>query len=119
MSHDPACVFCGIATGAIPASVVARSDHALAFRDLNPQAPTHVLVIPINHLTSAAHAGTGPEAAATLGEVMRLGVEVAAQLGLAEAGYRFVINTGREGGQTVGHLHLHVLGGRQMTWPPG
>ena len=119
MPNDPGCVFCGIATGAIPATVVARSAGALAFRDLNPQAPTHILVIPIDHLTSAAHAGTGPAAAEVLGEVMRLGVEVAAQLGLAEAGYRFVVNTGREGGQTVDHLHLHLLGGRQMHWPPG
>jgi histidine triad (HIT) family protein len=113
------CVFCRIAAGEIPATIVGQSATAVAFRDLNPQAPTHVLVIPRHHLTSAAHAGHGTEAAVTMGEVMRLGIEVAAELGLAEAGYRFVINTGREGGQTVGHLHLHVLGGRQMTWPPG
>lgn len=119
MPPDANCIFCGIASGAIPASVVARSDQAIAFRDLNPQAPTHILVIPVGHLTSAAHAGAGAEAAATFGEVMRLAVEVAAELGLAEAGYRMVINTGREGGQTVGHLHLHLLAGRQLHWPPG
>ena len=112
------CIFCRIATGDIPAQIVGRSDHAVAFRDLSPQAPTHILVIPIRLLASAAEA-TGPAGGELLGEVMALGVEVAATLGLAESGYRFVMNTGREGGQTVHHLHLHVLGGRQMRWPPG
>lgn len=112
------CVFCRIASGAIPATIVGRSDHAVAFRDLNPQAPTHVLVIPTAHLASAVEA-TGADGERILGEVMALGVRVAAELGLAEGGYRFVMNTGREGGQTVHHLHLHVLGGRQMHWPPG
>jgi histidine triad (HIT) family protein len=114
----PDCIFCRIASGEIPAQIVARNDHAVAFRDLSPQAPTHVLVIPTHHLASAAEA-TGPAGAQLLGEVMALGVQVAAELGLADAGYRFVMNTGREGGQTVHHLHLHVLGGRQMRWPPG
>lgn len=112
------CIFCRIASGEIPAEIIAHSEGAIAFRDLNPQAPTHVLVIPKKHIGSAADA-TGSDGAALLGDIMRLGVEVAAQLGLAEAGYRFVINTGRDGGQTVDHLHLHVLGGRQMRWPPG
>ncbi|MDX2261951.1 MAG: histidine triad nucleotide-binding protein [Gemmatimonadales bacterium] len=116
--NPPDCIFCRIATGDVPAQIVGRSDHAVAFRDLSPQAPTHVLVIPTTHLASAAEA-TGPEGALILGEVMALGVLVAADLGLAESGYRFVMNTGREGGQTVHHLHLHVLGGRQMRWPPG
>lgn len=114
----PDCIFCRIASGEIPAQVVARSDQAVAFRDLSPQAPTHVLVIPNRHLASAAEA-TGGDGAALLGEVMALGVRVAAELGLAEDGYRFVMNTGRDGGQTVHHLHLHLLGGRQMRWPPG
>ncbi len=113
------CIFCRIATGEIPASVVARSDHAIAFRDLSPQAPTHILVIPVQHVASAAAGGHDPDAAALLGEVMRLGVQVAEEQGLADAGYRFVINTGSDGGQTVDHLHLHLLGGRRMTWPPG
>ncbi|MBL0177944.1 MAG: HIT domain-containing protein [Gemmatimonadetes bacterium] len=116
--HLPDCIFCRIASGEIPAQIVARSDHAVAFRDLSPQAPTHILVIPTAHLASAAEA-TGEAGAALLGEVMALGVRVAAELGLAEGGYRFVMNTGREGGQTVHHLHLHLLGGRQMHWPPG
>lgn len=113
----PVCIFCRIVAGEIPAQIVGRTEHALAFRDLSPQAPTHVLVIPTRHVASAAHA-TGDDGATMMGEVMRLGVQVADALGLVK-GYRFVMNTGDEGGQTVHHLHLHVLGGRQMRWPPG
>jgi histidine triad (HIT) family protein len=111
------CIFCRIAAGEIPATIVARTDHAIAFRGLNPQAPTHVLVIPIEHVGSAAHLSRGA-AARVLGEVAALATSVAAEVGL-EAGYRMVINTGPEGGQTVDHLHLHLLGGRQLHWPPG
>lgn len=112
------CIFCRIAAGEIPAQVVGRSDQALAFRDLNPQAPVHVLVIPLVHLDSAAQA-TGSAGTEAMGAVMALAVQVAAELGLNSSGYRFVVNTGRDGGQSVGHLHLHLLGGRQMRWPPG
>ena len=112
------CIFCGIAQGRIPARVAGESAHALAFHDLAPQAPVHILVVPKTHLTSAAEA-SGDAGEMLLGQVMRLGVEVAASLGLDKAGYRFVMNTGQEGGQTVGHLHLHLLGGRAMHWPPG
>ena len=112
------CIFCRIAAGEIPADVVARSEGALAFRDLNPKAPTHVLVIPQHHVPSAAFL-TDAERAPVLGELMRLAVDVAAQLGLAEQGYRLVVNCGPDGGQTVDHLHVHLLGGRQMRWPPG
>lgn len=114
----PGCIFCRIIQGEIPATIVARTDHALAFRDLSPQAPTHVLVIPTSHLGSAAEA-TGEAGEAVLGRVMALAVETASQLGLAADGYRLVVNTGPLGGQTVGHLHVHLLGGRQMHWPPG
>lgn len=112
------CIFCRIAAGEIPAQVVGRSAHALAFRDLNPQAPVHVLVIPVAHFDSAATA-VGDAGRTALAEVMALAVEVASQLGLDEHGYRFVMNTGRDGGQSVGHVHLHLLGGRQLHWPPG
>jgi histidine triad (HIT) family protein len=115
---DPDCIFCRIAGGEIPAQVVARSDHAMAFRDLTPQAPVHVLVIPSSHLGSVAEA-SGEEGELLLGRVMALAVETAAQLGLAEGGYRLVVNHGPQGGQSVGHLHVHLLGGRQMHWPPG
>lgn len=112
------CIFCRIVAREIPAREVARNAHAVAFHDLHPQAPVHVLVIPVRHYDSAAAAGDD-QGERDLGAVLRLGIEVAAQLGLAEPGYRFVMNTGRDGGQSVGHVHLHLLGGRAMHWPPG
>ncbi len=112
------CIFCRIAAGEIPAEVVARTGGALAFRDLHPQAPTHVLVIPVRHVQSTVELA-GDDRMPVLGELMRLAVEVATQLGLADSGYRLVVNTGADGGQSVGHLHVHLLGGRQMAWPPG
>jgi len=113
------CVFCQIAAGSIPATIVARSEDAVAFRDLNPQAPTHVLVIPKQHVAKAGDAVAAPEGDRLLGGLVRFAVQTAKQLGLEERGYRLVINTGPDGGQTVFHLHLHLLGGRRMTWPPG
>lgn len=111
------CVFCRIASGDIPARLAGRSDTAVAFHDLNPQAPTHVLVIPVSHLGGANEA-VG-EGAGVWTELLRLAVQVAGELGLARNGYRLVINQGRDGGQSVGHLHVHLLGGRRMAWPPG
>jgi histidine triad (HIT) family protein len=116
--NDPECIFCRIATGEIPATVVARTDHALAFQDLTPKAPIHILVIPTSHVGSTAEV-SGEAGQVLLGRVVSLAVETAAQLGLAQDGYRLVINTGPHGGQSVGHLHVHLLGGRQMHWPPG
>lgn len=111
------CIFCRIASGEIPARVAGRSEQALAFHDLNPQAPVHVLVIPVAHLAGANQtAGTD---GAVWSEVMGLAVRVAGELGLADGGYRLVINQGRDGGQSVGHLHAHLLGGRSLAWPPG
>lgn len=115
---DPSCLFCRIVAGEIPAKVVARSDHAIAFHDLTPKAPVHVLVIPTTHVGSAAEV-SGEEGVVLLGRVMALAVQTAAQLGLAGDGYRLVINSGPHGGQSVAHLHVHLLGGRQMHWPPG
>lgn len=111
------CIFCRIAAGDVPADVVARTDHALAFRDVHPQAPVHILVIPKMHVSSSAH--VADTAAAVLGQLMALAVRVAADLNLERSGYRLVVNTGHDGGQTVDHLHVHVLGGREMSWPPG
>lgn len=106
------CVFCEIVAGRIPATVVAETEHALAFRDIQAQAPTHVLVIPRRHHPDmAALASADPDTAA---EVLGLVGTVAAQEGLAERGYRSMFNTGREGGQTVFHAHVHVLGGRPL-----
>jgi histidine triad (HIT) family protein len=112
------CIFCRIAAGEIPATVIARNADAIAFRDLNPQAPTHVLVIPTKHLNSVADADSA-DGEAVLGSTMRLAVQVAKQLGLEAGGYRIVANTGKDGGQSVFHLHLHLLGGRSLGWPPG
>ena len=117
MTPQADCLFCGIAAGRIPTDLLREDDHTLAFRDINPQAPAHVLVIPRKHLTSLDD--SGPDDAQLLGSLMAAARDVARTEGLVESGYRMVINTGDDGGQTVGHLHLHILGGRPMTWPPG
>jgi histidine triad (HIT) family protein len=113
----PDCLFCGIAAGQIPAEIVLDGKRTLAFRDISPQAPTHVLVIPRDHypdVAALAAAGDG-----LLDELVSRACEVAVAEGIDAAGYRIVFNTGVDGGQTVGHAHAHVLGGRPMTWPPG
>lgn len=111
------CLFCGIVAGEVPGDVVAETEGALAFRDINPQAPTHVLVVPKEHFDNAAHLSHAD--ADLLAEVFRLAAQVAEREGVADAGYRLVTNTGAAAGQTVGHLHVHLLGGRAMGWPPG
>ncbi len=111
------CLFCAIVAGDIPAERVRESPRTLAFRDINPQAPVHVLVIPKEHYPDlAALAGAGDGLLAEVAEQAHL---IASAEGVAETGYRVVFNTGAEGGQTVGHVHAHVLGGRPMAWPPG
>lgn len=110
------CLFCRIVAGEVPATVVAQTDRTMAFRDLTPQAPTHVLVVPRDHhddVAALAHADAG-----LLAEVMATAVAVARSEGL-DGGFRLVANTGDDGGQTVRHLHVHVLGGRSLGWPPG
>jgi histidine triad (HIT) family protein len=110
------CLFCAIVAGDIPASVVHQDDEFVAFRDIAPQAPTHVVVVPRVHLADAAELASYD--AGLAGRLLAAGAAVAGLEGLAE-GYRFVLNTGRDGGQTVFHVHLHVLGGRPLAWPPG
>ncbi len=111
------CLFCRIVAGSIPADVVRESDRTVAFRDIDPQAPTHVLVVTRDHYPDAAAlAAADPGLAAVL---LAEATAVAVLEGAAATGYRIVLNTGREGGQTVEHVHAHVLGGRPMTWPPG
>lgn len=110
-----ACLFCKIVAREIPANIVAEDEHCLAFRDINPQAPTHVLVIPKEHVPSLNQV-TDP---AVAGRVLVFARDVAAKEGIAERGYRVVFNTNAEAGQTVFHLHAHVLGGRALDWPPG
>ncbi len=107
------CVFCKIVKGEIPAEVVAETPRVLAFKDINPQAPVHVLVIPKEHVEDPAELGD------VAGEMFQVAVEVAKKLGIAETGFRMVMNKGPDAGQEVAHLHLHVLGGRRMSWPPG
>lgn len=111
------CLFCKIVAKEIPGDVVYEDEHALAFKDIRPVAPTHVLVVPKKHI-AAIHDLT-PDDAVTVGNVLVAARKVADQLGLTAAGYRLVINDGDAAGQTVHHVHVHVLGGRQMTWPPG
>ena len=111
------CLFCAIVAGDIPADIIYRDDDVIAFRDITPQAPVHVLVVPRAHHANAADlAVADPLLAAAL---LTVGGVVAAQEGVAEAGYRLVANTGREAGQSVQHVHVHLLGGRSLTWPPG
>jgi histidine triad (HIT) family protein len=110
------CIFCGIANGDIPADIVERTDEMVAFRDIDPKAPTHILVIPTEHVPSLNDAAHDP---ARLGGLMLLAREIARREGIAEHGYRLILNTGDNGGQSVDHLHLHLLGGRALGWPPG
>ncbi len=111
------CLFCKIVAGEVPADVVHESEHSVAFRDINPQAPTHVLVIPREHHENLVSLATAaPEAAI---DVLRAAGAVADQEGVAGPGYRLVANTGEAAQQTVPHAHVHVVGGRAMTWPPG
>jgi histidine triad (HIT) family protein len=116
MSADPDCLFCKIVAGEIPADVVHQNETVIGFRDLTPQAPTHVLVIPRSHYPNAAELAQGePATAAHLFDAAR---EIAASEGLGN-GYRMVLNTGADANQTVFHVHMHLLGGRSMGWPPG
>jgi len=114
---DPSCIFCKIAAGTIPASVVHSSERLVAFRDIDPKAPAHILVIPREHLESIDAADDRHRD--LLGEILLLARDLAREEGIAERGYRTVINTGADGGQSVHHLHLHLLGGRALGWPPG
>lgn len=110
-----ACLFCRIARKEVPATLVAETAECVAFRDINPQAPVHILVIPREHIPSPS-AVTDP---AIVGKLTQLAADLARREGVAESGYRLVMNTNADAGQTVFHLHMHLLGGRRMGWPPG
>ena len=110
------CLFCKIVAGEIPAELVYESDTAVGFRDINPQAPTHVLVIPRKHIATINH--IGEEDQGIVGSLYTAAREIAAAEGIAEHGYRAVMNCNEAAGQTVFHIHLHLLGGREMGWPP-
>jgi histidine triad (HIT) family protein len=111
------CLFCKIVSGELPAKTVRETERTLAFRDINPQAPTHVLVIPKAHHRDAVEMAAAD--GELFGELIDQAHQVALGDGIADSGYRLVFNTGAEGGQTVYHVHCHLLGGRHMTWPPG
>jgi histidine triad (HIT) family protein len=111
------CIFCKIGAGQIPAGVVFQDDEVMAFEDVRPQAPVHVLIIPKRHIGGLNEAGSNDRA--LLGRLLEVANLVAQRKRIVDTGYRVVTNTGREGGQSVFHLHFHVLGGRDMAWPPG
>jgi histidine triad (HIT) family protein len=115
--RDPDCLFCRIVAGEIPSDRVLEDEQVVAFRDISPRAPTHILLVPREHIPSSRSLteGDGP----LLAHLFVTADGIAAREGIAGAGYRLVVNTGSWGGQTVRHLHLHLLGGRAMSWPPG
>ncbi len=111
------CLFCRIAEGAAPASILFADEEVVAFHDIAPRAPVHVLVVPRRHIASIGDAAPGD--AEVLGKLLLAAAEVARRTGIVAGGYRVVTNTGRGAGQSVFHVHLHVLGGRPLSWPPG
>lgn len=111
------CIFCKIVAREIPANIVYQDDRLTAFRDVNPQAPVHILIVPNEHIPSAFE--LEPEHDPVIGEMVRAAAVLAEREGVARSGFRLVFNTGPDAGQTVHHIHLHLLGGRHMRWPPG
>jgi histidine triad (HIT) family protein len=111
------CLFCRIIAGELPSAPVYSNDSVVAIRDISPQAPTHILLLSRKHIASVGEVGDADRD--LIGRMFAVGAELAKREGIAEGGYRLVVNVGRNGGQTVDHLHVHMLGGRQMTWPPG
>ena len=111
------CLFCKVASGEIPATLVHEDERVVAFRDISPQAPVHILVIPREHVASLDDASD--DQAGLLGDMLIVARDLARSEGIAEDGYRTVLNVGADGGQTVHHIHLHLIGGRALAWPPG
>ena len=111
------CLFCKIIAGDIPSAKVYEDDKVYAFRDIEPQAPVHILIIPKEHIASANE--LTEENASVVGHIFAVAAKIAKEEGIADGGYRIVNNCGQDGGQTVGHLHFHMLGGRSLQWPPG
>ncbi len=111
------CLFCKIKDGLIPAKVIHRDELTLAFEDINPQAPLHALVVPLKHIPTIND--IGPDDREVVGQLYRAAAKIAKERGFGDSGYRTVMNCGRNAGQTVFHLHLHVLAGRELQWPPG
>src|SRR5450432_2988982 len=111
------CIFCKIVAGEIPSKIAYQDDEVFAFHDINPAAPTHIVVVPRQHIANSA--ALDASHALLAGRLIVAAAQIAREQNLVGSGYRIVTNTGKDGGQTVGHLHFHLLGGRAMTWPPG
>jgi histidine triad (HIT) family protein len=109
------CLFCRLIRGEIPAKLVAQTPECIAFRDIDPQAPTHIVIVPRAHIPTLSDV----KDPLIVGQMAKLATDLAKSEGIAESGYRVVVNTNANGGQTVYHLHMHLLGGRRMGWPPG
>lgn len=116
-SPEASCLFCRIVSGAVPARIVGETDRSVAFADIAPAAPTHLLVVPRAHVQDASF--VGPEHGDVLADMVGLANRCAGEAGVATGGYRLVVNVGDDAGNSVPHLHLHVLGGRPLSWPPG
>jgi histidine triad (HIT) family protein len=114
---NEACLFCRIARGDIPAKLAHQDDHTVAFHDIDPRAPVHVLIIPRKHIPAVDH--LEPDDLAVAGHLFQVAGTLARELGVADSGYRLVVNSGADAGQSVAHLHMHLLGGRPLKWPPG
>jgi histidine triad (HIT) family protein len=117
MAQDPGCIFCRVVRKEARSDIVYQDEWVTAFHDIRPQAPIHILIVPNSHIDSIDQ--LQPEHAEVLSRLLLIAKQLARQEGIAESGYRLVINTGSQGGQTVDHLHVHLLGCRRMTWPPG
>jgi histidine triad (HIT) family protein len=114
---EDTCIFCRIIAGTIPARLAYQDDHTLAFHDIDPRAPVHVLIVPRVHIAAVDRLGEGD--VATVGRLFVVARQLARELGIADSGYRMVVNNGADAGQTVDHIHMHLLGGRPLKWPPG
>ena len=112
-----ACVFCGIVDGKIKANIVYRDDSVVAFRDINPKAPVHLLIIPRKHLVGVLD--LNPDDGEVIGHIFQVAGRLAREQGIADGGFRLIVNSGADAGQSVFHLHCHLLGGRKLGWPPG
>jgi len=117
MAEAEDCIFCRVALGKLPAYILYKDDHVVAFHDINPQAPVHILIVPTRHIPDLE--ATGPEESDIVCRMSQVAAKVAADLRFANNGYRMVINNGRSAGQLVPHLHMHLLSGRKFGWPPG
>lgn len=117
MAADANCLFCKIASGQIPAKLAFQNEEIVAFHDINPAAPTHILIIPREHIVNTAE--ITDQNAPLVGRMIQIAAQLAREQGIEADGYRIVTNSGAAAGQAVWHLHLHLLGGRKMTWPPG